>query len=1251
MKTFAYIFSLCAYFFSVSCTVKAPDLLVIGVQTQEALTFLEEYQDGKKKEEEFDHYLQQLRVNYAPGFEWDQYWSRIEEKKLYQNLEEKKLHQILSLNKISCEDKNWVSFSKLILQIAESDSEKLLFSKHLTHLQRTCSTWLPNPAFKSILQFLSEKRMEQEAEKIAEEKQAYLENREVSHALFQKEGAEPREKKYIYTGELQTVLMDEWSRKHTARNWNDVLEVVDRSFWSDARWINYQNKSREYLQGLMEMEWSTYNSIEQGLNLDILLMFGENDKMEDIIKLYKGYLSVPETLNWPVLWDKILLKYPVKPENGNVEVLLSLYERLFCRDEELSAYLKIVDQWEMPSYRKATLSFCEEFNRRQVLKFFSLREIQNMLRTAYDEVFRSVTKEARREALEEAEDSMYHLLDESLKVPPKIKEVLGYPVKIGARGSRSVKEAEDVLLVYGREQYNYSKEHWRSLLDKHFSQQDWLFVMRAFRDNKDNLSLRKILEMYHYIYGEISFLKFLQKNIQAILIFENLSLKGISDRYGYKASYLNKPEIRDLFWSNLKNSLKKDPGNLVKALSVYKEETRYTPAELADLLKEYFVEDDWLDLMLVLRTQENYSVISEVLEMHYEIYDGKISFLNRDIYAILQSEAFSLSELDTYGYKEDYVNAPDVRRLFWKDIENSITDADLIDWGKAFKEGVDICSYSYMQELFLFFSELGHEEVLFNQFRFKDCALFIKEFREKEWDQLVQIVYQKASQLDEIQAPSFIWWLARILFLYSGENEFFIKELVSKVGKLEWQNIITGMLNSYIFRSYERDNYLFHDLLHKVKLAYNENVELALCSFLSQEKIIHFLIQEYDPKWLMDLFYELSWSENQLNGRRHNENIYCSKLISIKKRHDLLYELSKSLFQKKDLEREESLPLTDSLSDIWSIAVQIMDLSVKMNGFKSSSIWSPFDEADMKRKMNNNDFHIKFSDQILEKLLSAANGDESIVLDHLINHIWKKPPASSYHKTHRDWLEKILRDKIGGDPFAPQREERNTPLPSFGQNWENKANIQRVSALSYSQNTDGETVSNNQKLIQNLSLDSESDYGQIFIEEISSADDFNYKVSVFGGMEVGSPYLSSYFSGLEIQGKIHPLIYLGLDYSFHDSKPNSTVKAMKNTYEGLDISYPFLKHTFYLSGHYHVFKSHLNLAGLYKIRLKIPLQVGVGFMSMEKSKAHISMKWGLGPHIQLSPRWGTQILFFQTVSAKRFQFLYSWLSLVATFGF
>ena len=96
--------------------------------------------------------------------------------------------------------------------------------------------------------------------------------------------------------------------------------------------------------------------------------------------------------------------------------------------------------------------------------------------------------------------------------------------------------------------------------------------------------------------------------------------------------------------------------------------------------------------------------------------------------------------------------------------------------------------------------------------------------------------------------------------------------------------------------------------------------------------------------------------KNQLNGKGYTGKIYCSKLISIKERNALLYELSKSLFQKKALEREESLPLTDSLSDIWSVAVQVMDLSIKMNGFKSSSIWSPFDEADTKRKMSNDDF-------------------------------------------------------------------------------------------------------------------------------------------------------------------------------------------------------------------------------------------------------------------------------------------------------
>ena len=78
-----------------------------------------------------------------------------------------------------------------------------------------------------------------------------------------------------------------------------------------------------------------------------------------------------------------------------------------------------------------------------------------------------------------------------------------------------------------------------------------------------------------------------------------------------------------------------------------------------------------------------------------------------------------------------------------------------------------------------------------------------------------------------------------------------------------------------------------------------------------------------------------------------------------------------------------------------------------------------------------------------------------------------------------------------------------------------------------------------------------SDYGKIFIEETSPSEDSNYKLSVFGGVEFGNPYVSSYFTGIEAQKKIHPLVYMSLDYSFYETKTHSTVKAMKKSLPGL----------------------------------------------------------------------------------------------------
>ena len=150
MKSVVYIVFLFMFFSLNSCTVKTPDLILAGIQEEEALFFLKEYRSGKRKKKSFDSYIRQLRINHASGFQWDQYWSGIEKKKLYDNLNKSELNKLFSLNRISCKQKNWAAFSNLLLEIAKSDGERPLFSKYLTDLQSACFTWLPNPAFKAV---------------------------------------------------------------------------------------------------------------------------------------------------------------------------------------------------------------------------------------------------------------------------------------------------------------------------------------------------------------------------------------------------------------------------------------------------------------------------------------------------------------------------------------------------------------------------------------------------------------------------------------------------------------------------------------------------------------------------------------------------------------------------------------------------------------------------------------------------------------------------------------------------------------------------------------------------------------------------------------------------------------------------------------------------------------------------------------------------------------------------------------------
>ena len=579
-----------------------------------------------------------------------------------------------------------------------------------------------------------------------------------------------------------------------------------------------------------------------------------------------------------------------------------------------------------------------------------------------------------------------------------------------------------ILLIYERDKDFRTPEEWRVLLEEYFVEQDWLNLMLFLRNEKTDISktrLSKVLDMHYEIYeGKIPFL---EKDIQSIINLEGISLADISEKYGYSEIYIeNLSEASDLFWRKLKESLEKDPGELARILSIYEREKSNQPSDppeewrkkWRELFEEYFVEQDWLNLMRFLRSRNDSPGISEVLDMHYSVYNGKIPFFQNYIQMVLKSvndNEMSLSDIKAEnGFRDIYVENHDVYYQFWSEVKKSVNKNDIINWETFLNENNNQCGFSHIKKLFLFFSHLNREHLLINQFKFKNCSGFIEEFRKKEWNRLVSIVRQGKHSSGKIINSSLAWWLARVLFLYSNERDSLIKETVSKINGSEWKSILKEMLKTYIVsKSPDVDSDLVQRTLRKVRLVYNDEVESVLCSFFAGGKSL-FVIQEHDPKWIMDLFYDLSWSKkSSFSARRRRQKKYCGDFISPKDRNVLLYALSQSLFKKSDFERNEGASTQDLISEVWSVATKIMDLSIKMNDFQESDIWNLSFKAllNIRKEMNEYDFYLQFSDDILELLLSISNNNKAFLSDYLVNHVWAETPSSNYHAAYRGWIK------------------------------------------------------------------------------------------------------------------------------------------------------------------------------------------------------------------------------------------------------
>ena len=517
-----------------ACNVASPEFLVQGMNLKSAIHSLAEIQK-KEEPDTLAHYVAHLRSNHAPGFAWDQYWKEIQNQNLHHKMTNQELSTLFSLNDISCRPENLDSFASLLIEIAKSDSQKVrLIRPELKRLRQTCSTTLADSAFKSLVWFLSRKRAEAESAQIQQDRQNALtsplfpqsspkstksaptqspvQNTDGESPLHEHKKTQTAQKsaptkKYIYTEELQGILLEEWSLNPKKRAWSDILSVVDRHFWSDIRWINWQNGNTEYLKNTLQMEWSTYQSLSHP-EQDILWLFKNKNKMADLLALfeYEKYLTVSGALNWTSLVQNLSTQYPEHPQNGNVRVFISLFSRS-CQAKDFPPFSQLLKQWNIAELPDTGFCF-------------------------HNTVARQSQPHAQTESDSPSKEDIHQVFSHlSL-----------------------MNSALYLLSLYEREKHLRPISEWESFLSS-FSEAEWLQIMHLFRTRNDRQNITRLLDLHGRVYrGHIPFLA---KDIVAVMRSEEESIDDMTTK-GYSLPYMNHPHTLEAFWKQVKATPKKE---------------------------------------------------------------------------------------------------------------------------------------------------------------------------------------------------------------------------------------------------------------------------------------------------------------------------------------------------------------------------------------------------------------------------------------------------------------------------------------------------------------------------------------------------------------------------------------------------------------------------------------------------------------------------------------------------------------------
>ena len=486
---------------SVSCVEPPLQFVKEGVQTREAILFLEQLEGTKWSQELFSDHIKKLNSSVAVDFDWATYWNEVREKQLYKKLDKSQLESVLQLSGLSCESSDWSAFANLLLQLAKINKNNLYFRYYLTGSNKTCPTFLPDEILEEVINFLAKKRDETEVDLFTEQRA--------------KEQASSKDKndltKYPYTEELYGVLEDEWNAKKQGRAWGDILDVVNRLFWSDVRWMFYHTGNFDSIKTTLEMELNVYHSITD-LDQDVLLMFPDKE-MKNIMDLvgYEEYFKEKGLMEWGSVWRQIANQYSSKPDNDNNTLLLSFY-KYSCEKEELDYYMQLLRKWDVvDQYRTVVERECE-----QIIRI--TQQITQYIDTAG--------------------------LPADGAFPLSIEE-LGDMLK-ATKGNRSIDDLIRLLNFYDRFKINYSISVWQTLLTDQFSMENWLYFMRVLRGNYDKSIIRRVMDMHQYIYQ--GYIPFLSMDVFSILTREDVLLSSLVKEYNYSEAQLESPDFIDQFW-------------------------------------------------------------------------------------------------------------------------------------------------------------------------------------------------------------------------------------------------------------------------------------------------------------------------------------------------------------------------------------------------------------------------------------------------------------------------------------------------------------------------------------------------------------------------------------------------------------------------------------------------------------------------------------------------------------------------------